>query len=629
MLEKLKILKEVAVKVYPYFAPSYNNCARTAGFIAAIIVVPVINFIVPKLFFAKDSNSESNSNDFNIITALATASSVALLSGVQKGLSTMLATSAMQAMKERNTQLLMDKSKFLMHGSNKDISSLQYVTVGVGVRDFTHDAIATAISLPMYTITSISTITNIGIATESFKTSIIVLALAAASVVGMYISGKWYFLYGVTNQKIENDLVGKVAFIEAHRGAITLMGASDAECKSIIQNLQKVDATIPKLSLLIFSNTLITSISTAIASQFFGGYYKDGAIQDINNSDAKVLNLLLISLIMNAQSMVWILTSNYEFVKLNLEQLNAFDKAYNDCLHTRNTNNKMKLEFVGDHLSLLEFCVYKPDPEDTETIAVVPMFNKVTLELLPNKIYKLTGDSGAGKTTFLKAITNNWQYTEGVVKFPANAKEAICFIPQNSFIPLGTLLEVLTYPLKPQEFLATYPVLAINNEVNLYEQKEIDKKKKYQMDSYHYELVPQSSPQEEKTSGMAHGSMPELINKVKYLLAALKLFPSIIREDEIERENINWGDRLSGGEKQKIGIIRALLSNPKFIIMDEATAALDKANKQIVYEVVKNHITQLENYTIIYTEHDVITNFTDIVLAISGQTLESHEFIEF
>ena len=130
-------------------------------------------------------------------------------------------------------------------------------------------------------------------------------------------------------------------------------------------------------------------------------------------------------------------------------------------------------------------------------------------------------------------------------------------------------------------------------------------------------------------SSIQYNIMFLLIDKVKSLLTAVKLLPSVIREeDELEAENINWNNRLSGGEKQKIGIIRALLVNPKFIIMDEATSALDIANKQIVYKVVKDYIASLqENYTIIYTDHGVTESFVDTILTISGQSLEYHDLV--
>src|SRR5690606_9773091 len=69
------------------------------------------------------------------------------------------------------------------------------------------------------------------------------------------------------------------------------------------------------------------------------------------------------------------------------------------------------------------------------------------------KIYKLLGESGVGKTTFLRAITNKWNYIEGVVTFPENSNGNLYFIPQKAFIPKGTMIEILTYPLKPSELI--------------------------------------------------------------------------------------------------------------------------------------------------------------------------------
>lgn len=71
--------------------------------------------------------------------------------------------------------------------------------------------------------------------------------------------------------------------------------------------------------------------------------------------------------------------------------------------------------------------------------------------------------------------------------------------------------------------------------------------------------------------------------------------------DEIAYKN---AEQLSGGEKQKVAIARALAQNPKILIFDEPTGNLDIANEYLIIEEAKK-ISRAKNITILSSLHDL------------------------
>lgn len=59
--------------------------------------------------------------------------------------------------------------------------------------------------------------------------------------------------------------------------------------------------------------------------------------------------------------------------------------------------------------------------------------------------------------------------------------------------------------------------------------------------------------------------------------------------------------QMSGGERQRIAIIRALIKKPDIIFADEATASLDRDNAKLVFKILKQELTES---ILIATTHD-------------------------
>ena len=81
---------------------------------------------------------------------------------------------------------------------------------------------------------------------------------------------------------------------------------------------------------------------------------------------------------------------------------------------------------------------------------------------------------------------------------------------------------------------------------------------------------------------------------------ALELFKQYHLEKLVHQKY----ETLSGGEKQKVAIARALAQNPKILIFDEPTGNLDIANEYLIIEEAKK-ISRAKNITILSSLHDL------------------------
>jgi putative ATP-binding cassette transporter len=164
--------------------------------------------------------------------------------------------------------------------------------------------------------------------------------------------------------------------------------------------------------------------------------------------------------------------------------------------------------------------------------------NEADVAIAPGEKVLVVGESGTGKSTLVRAVAGLWPWGAGEVRVDA---DGLFVMPQRPYVPLGTLRRAVTYPLSPD---------AVDDEVVRQSVEDV---------------------------GLAH-----------FL-------------DRLDADD-PWDQVLSGGEKQRLGFARMLIQNPKMIVMDEATAALDPSSQDRLMRLV---LERLPSATLVSVAHRV------------------------
>ncbi len=179
----------------------------------------------------------------------------------------------------------------------------------------------------------------------------------------------------------------------------------------------------------------------------------------------------------------------------------------------------------------------KPDNSgaiDLEKLVVslpngTPLISADSFSISSNERTLVTGPSGAGKSTLFRAIAGIWPFGSGSITVPAHA--TLMMLPQRPYFPVGSLKAAIVYPAEASAFSS---------------------------------------------------------DRVRDVLIAVGL-PKLAAKLE---EDAHWNRMLSLGEQQRLGLARALLHEPQYLFLDEATASLDEASEAALYKLIEKKLPE-------------------------------------
>lgn len=113
---------------------------------------------------------------------------------------------------------------------------------------------------------------------------------------------------------------------------------------------------------------------------------------------------------------------------------------------------------------------------------------------------------------------------------------------------------------------------------------------------------------------------PELIKRVKELLAKVGL------DEEMQKK---YPNQLSGGEAQRVGIVRAVINDPKILFADEPTGSLNSTSGRDVLDIFTG--VHENGQSIVVVTHDIKTALrgTRVIYLRDGKVVGEHRMVKY
>ncbi|KAE9604779.1 putative fatty-acyl-CoA-transporting ATPase [Lupinus albus] len=191
------------------------------------------------------------------------------------------------------------------------------------------------------------------------------------------------------------------------------------------------------------------------------------------------------------------------------------------------------------------------------------LVDDLTLRVESGSNLLITGPNGSGKSSLFRVLGGLWPLISGHIVKPgigSDLNKEIFYVPQRPYTAVGTLRDQLIYPLTSDQ-----------------------------------EVEP-----------LTDSGMVELLKNVdlEYLLDRYS-----------PEKEVNWGDELSLGEQQRLGMARLFYHKPKFAILDECTSAVTTDMEERFCAKVRAMGTSC----ITISHRPALVAFHDVVLSLDGE----------
>ena len=97
----------------------------------------------------------------------------------------------------------------------------------------------------------------------------------------------------------------------------------------------------------------------------------------------------------------------------------------------------------------------------------------------------------------------------------------------------------------------------------------------------------------------------------------------ILKALDIEKYRYRFPRELSGGQQQRVAIARAMVKNPKLLLCDELTGALDTKSSRSVLRFVEKVNREYGTTTVIITHNEAIAELADVVIRVKDGEVAS------